>query len=62
MALTLGLVEPVDLRALDEVVWTSMVLMRSLSSGILNIPGAKSEGGSQLHNYWLRGACNGVPN
>ena len=56
-----GSVERVDLRALDELVWSSMVLMRSLSSGSVNIPGSKFESGSELHEYWLRWPCKGVP-
>ena len=54
-------VDRVDLRALDELVWSSMVLMRSLSSGNINIPGSKFESNSELHECWLRWLCKGAP-
>ena len=49
-----GSVERVDLRALDEVVWSAMVVVRSLKSGKVNIPGSAQSEAMDLHDHWWR--------
>ena len=56
-----GSVERVDLRALDEIVWSSMIIMRTLKSGLVDVPGSSQSKASNLHDYWRRYMSRAVP-